>query len=118
VVLLAGCDKTTPAALMGAASADLPAIVVSGGPMLNGRYNGQDLGACTDCGRYTTEFRAGTLGSDEYTAIEDAICRSPGSCMVMGTASTMASLTEALGMALPGNAAIPAPDSPACSSPR
>jgi dihydroxy-acid dehydratase len=111
VVLLAGCDKTTPAALMGAASADVPAILVSGGPMLNGRYNGQDLGACTDCGRYTAEFRAGTIDSDEYTAIEDAICRSPGSCMVMGTASTMASLTEALGMALPGNAAIPAPDS-------
>ncbi|MDQ6674511.1 MAG: dihydroxy-acid dehydratase [Chloroflexota bacterium] len=111
VVLLAGCDKTTPAALMGAASADLPAILVSGGPMLNGRYNGQDLGACTDCGRYTTELRAGTIDSQEYTAIEDAICRSPGSCMVMGTASTMASLGEALGMALPGNAAIPAPDS-------
>ncbi|MGI9147616.1 MAG: IlvD/Edd family dehydratase [Chloroflexota bacterium] len=111
VVLLAGCDKTTPAALMGAASADLPAILVSGGPMLNGRHNGQDLGACTDCGRFTTELRAGTLTSDEYTAIEDAICRSPGSCMVMGTASTMASLSEALGMALPGNAAIPAPDS-------
>jgi dihydroxy-acid dehydratase len=111
VVLLAGCDKTTPAALMGAASANLPAILVSGGPMLNGRYNGQDLGACTDCGRFTAELRAGTLGREEYSAIEDAICRSPGSCMVMGTASTMASLSEALGMALPGNAAIPAPDS-------
>jgi dihydroxy-acid dehydratase len=111
VVLLAGCDKTTPAALMGAASANLPAILVSGGPMLNGRYNGQDLGACTDCGRFTTELRAGTITNEEYSAIEDAICRSPGSCMVMGTASTMASLSEALGMALPGNAAVPAPDS-------
>jgi len=111
VVLLAACDKTTPAALMGAASADLPAILVSGGPMLNGRYNGQDLGACTDCGRYTTELRAGTLSPEEYGLIEDSICRSAGSCMVMGTASTMASMAEALGMALPGNAAIPAPDS-------
>jgi dihydroxy-acid dehydratase len=111
VVLLAACDKTTPAALMGAASANVPAILVSGGPMLNGRYNGQDLGACTDCGRYTAELRAGTITADEYCAIEDAICRSAGSCMVMGTASTMASVAEALGMALPGNAAIPAPDS-------
>jgi len=111
VVLLAACDKTTPAALMGAASANVPAILVSGGPMLNGRYNGHDLGACTDCGRYTTELRAGTLSPEEYGLIEDSICRSAGSCMVMGTASTMASLAEALGMALPGNAAIPAPDS-------
>jgi len=111
VVLLAACDKTTPAALMGAASADLPAILVSGGPMLNGRHNGQDLGACTDCGRYATELRAGTLSPEEYGLIEDSICRSAGSCMVMGTASTMASMAEALGMALPGNAAIPAPDS-------
>jgi dihydroxy-acid dehydratase len=111
VVLLAGCDKTTPAQLMAAASADIPAIVVSGGPMLNGRYKGQELGACTDCSRYTTELRAGTLSVDEYVAIEDALCRSAGHCMVMGTASTMASLTEALGMSLPGCAAIPAPDS-------
>ena len=111
VVLLAGCDKTTPAALMGAASADVPAIMISGGPMLNGRHDGKELGACTDCGKYTAELRAGTIDADEYTAIEDAICRSAGSCMVMGTASTMASMAEALGMALPGNAAIPAPDS-------
>jgi dihydroxyacid dehydratase/phosphogluconate dehydratase len=101
VVLLAACDKTTPAALMGAASADVPAIMVSGGPMLNGRYNGQELGACTDCGRYTAELRAGTITPEEYGAVEDAICRSAGSCMVMGTASTMASMAEALGMALP-----------------
>jgi dihydroxy-acid dehydratase len=111
VVLLAGCDKTTPAALMGAASADVPAILVSGGPMLNGRYEGQELGACTDCGRFTAELRAGTITPEEYGAVEDAICRSAGSCMVMGTASTMASMAEALGMALPGPAAIPAPDS-------
>ncbi|HEX2186885.1 MAG TPA: dihydroxy-acid dehydratase, partial [Chloroflexota bacterium] len=111
VVLLAGCDKTTPAALMGAASANVPAILVSGGPMLNGRYEGQELGACTDCGRFTAELRAGTITPEEYGAVEDAICRSAGSCMVMGTASTMASMAEALGMALPGNAAIPAPDS-------
>ena len=111
VVLLAACDKTTPAALMGAASADVPAIMVSGGPMLNGRHDGRELGACTDCGRATAELRAGTIDAAEYSAIEDAICRSAGSCMVMGTASTMASMAEALGMALPGNAAIPAPDS-------
>src|SRR6202035_1270955 len=89
----------------------IPAIVVSGGPMLNGRYKGQELGACTDCSRYTTELRAGTLSVEEYVEIEDALCRSAGHCMVMGTASTMASLTEALGMTLPGCAAIPAPDS-------
>jgi dihydroxy-acid dehydratase len=110
VVLLVGCDKTTPAALMGAASANIPTIMVSGGPMLNGHYQGQELGACTDCGRFTTELRAGTISSDEYSAIEDAICRSAGSCMVMGTASTMASVIERLGMTLPGNAAIPAVD--------
>ncbi len=111
VVLLVNCDKTTPAALMGAASADLPAIVVSGGPMLNGHYKGQILGACTDCRRLTAEFNAGTLDEGTYREIEDGIVRSPGHCMVMGTASTMNSILEALGMALPGNGAIPAPDS-------
>jgi dihydroxy-acid dehydratase len=111
VVLLVNCDKTTPAALMGAASADLPAIVVSGGPMLNGHFEGQVLGACTDCRRLTTEFKAGTLDQQTYTEIEDGIVRSAGHCMVMGTASTMNSLTEALGIALPGNGATPAPDS-------
>jgi dihydroxy-acid dehydratase len=111
VVLLSGCDKTTPAQLMGAASADLPAIVVSAGPMLNGRWNGQDLGACTDCRRYWSEFRAGTIDEQAVAELEDALCRSAGTCMVMGTASTMGFLTEALGMALPGNAAIPAVDS-------
>ncbi len=111
VVLLANCDKTTPAQLMGAASADIPAIMVTGGPMLNGRWRGQDLGACTDCRRYWTEYRAGTIGEEELGELEDALFRSSGHCMVMGTASTMASVAEALGMMLPGGAAIPAPDS-------
>lgn len=111
VVLLASCDKTTPAQLMGAASADVPAIMVTGGPMLNGRYRGQDLGACTDCRRYENELRAGTITQQTWTEIEDSICRSPGHCMVMGTASTMAAMAEALGMSLPGCAAIPAVDS-------
>jgi dihydroxy-acid dehydratase len=111
VVLLCSCDKTTPAQLMGAASADVPAIVVTGGPMLNGRYRGQDLGACTDCRRFENELRAGTIGIEQWREIEDSICRSAGHCMVMGTASTMASMAEALGMTLPGCAAIPAVDS-------
>jgi dihydroxy-acid dehydratase len=111
VILLVNCDKTTPAALMGAASADLPAIVVSGGPMLNGHYKGEILGACTDCRRLTAEFNAGTLDETTYREIEDGIVRSPGHCMVMGTASTMNSILEALGITLPGNGAIPAVDS-------
>ncbi len=111
VVLLAGCYKTTPALLRGAASADVPAIMVTGGPMLNGRYRGQDLGACTDCRKFENELRAGELSLTEWHAIEDSICRSAGHCMVMGTASTMASMAEALGLTLPGGAAIPAPDS-------
>lgn len=110
VVLLVNCDKTIPAALMGAASADLPAIMVSGGPMLAGQYRGQALGACTDCRRLTAEFQAGTLDAETYREIEDGIVRSRGHCMVMGTASTMNSLAEALGIALPGNGAIPAAD--------
>ncbi len=110
VVLLVNCDKTTPAALMGAASADLPTILVSGGPALNGHYNGQTLGACSDCRRFTTEHQAGTLDTATYREIEDGIVRSIGHCMVMGTASTMNSLAEALGIALPGNGAIPAVD--------
>ncbi len=110
VVLLVNCDKTTPAALMGAASADLPAILVSGGPALNGHFAGQTLGACSDCRRLTAEHQAGTLDTATYRAIEDGIVRSIGHCMVMGTASTMNSLAEALGIALPGNGAIPAVD--------
>ncbi|MCY4411019.1 MAG: dihydroxy-acid dehydratase [Caldilineaceae bacterium] len=111
VVVLCGCDKTTPAALMGVASADLPAILVSGGPMLNGHWRGQTLGACTDCRRLTTEYRAGNLSDEEYAEVEENLVRSRGHCMVMGTASTMNSLTEALGISLPGNGAIPAADS-------
>ncbi|RHW30048.1 MULTISPECIES: IlvD/Edd family dehydratase [Oceanobacillus] len=111
VVLVGGCDKTIPAQLMAAASANTPAIVLSGGPMLNGRLNGESLGACTDCYRFTLEHSAGTLNDEQLAEVENAICRSDGHCMVMGTASTMASIAEALGMALPGCAAIPAVDS-------
>ncbi|HEV2126818.1 MAG TPA: dihydroxy-acid dehydratase, partial [Chloroflexota bacterium] len=111
VVLLAACDKTTPAQLMGAGSADVPALMVTGGPMLNGRYEGKDLGACTDCRRYWAEYRAGNVTAETMAALEDNLARSAGHCMVMGTASTMAACTEALGMMLPGGAAIPAPDS-------
>ncbi|MCB0104853.1 MAG: dihydroxy-acid dehydratase, partial [Caldilineaceae bacterium] len=110
VVLLVNCDKTIPAALMGAVSADLPAIMLSGGPMLNGNYNGQVLGACTDCRRFSDELRAGTISETEYRAIENGVVRSRGHCMVMGTASTMNSIMEALGIAFPGNGATPAAD--------
>ena len=110
VVLLAGCDKTTPAQLMGAASADVPAIMVTGGPTLSGRWDGRDLGACTDCRSLWTEYRAGTIDAATLAEIEDSLCRTEGHCTVMGTASTMAGVAEALGMALPGCAAIPAPD--------
>jgi dihydroxy-acid dehydratase len=109
VVLLAGCDKTVPAQLMAAASVDLPAIMVLAGPMLAGRYQGQRLGACTDCRRYWADFRAGKVTEEQLSVLEGALCPSTGTCMVMGTASTMAALTEALGMTLPGGAAIPAP---------
>ena len=111
VVLLTNCDKTTPAALMGAASADIPAIMLSGGPMLNGHFGDEILGACTDCRRYTAEYLAGTISAETYQAVEQNLVRSHGHCMVMGTASTMNSLMEALGIALPGNGAIPAADS-------
>jgi dihydroxy-acid dehydratase len=111
VVLLGGCDKTTPAQLMGAASADIPSILLSSGPMLNGHYQGKELGACTDCRRYWQEFRAGTIGAETIVDLEGELCRSAGHCMVMGTASTMNSIVEALGMTLPGAAAIPAVDS-------
>ncbi|MGI8476402.1 MAG: IlvD/Edd family dehydratase [Thermomicrobiales bacterium] len=111
VVLLANCDKTTPAQLMGAISADVPAMMLTGGPMINGRWRGQDLGACTDCRRYWTEYRAGTIGERELKELEESLFSSAGHCMVMGTASTMASIAEALGMMLPGSATVPAPDS-------
>lgn len=111
VVLLGGCDKTTPALLMGAASADIPAILVTGGPQLKGNWRGEELGSCTDCRRYHTELRAGNITMDQWADVLGSIVRSPGHCMVMGTASTMAAMGEALGIALPGNAAIPAVDS-------
>jgi dihydroxy-acid dehydratase len=110
VVLLVNCDKTTPAALMGACSADVPTIVLSGGPALNGWFRGQMLGACTDCRRMTTEYQAGTLTGETYRLAEDNVFRSKGHCMVMGTASTMNSILEALGIALPGTGATPAVD--------
>jgi dihydroxy-acid dehydratase len=111
VVLLSGCDKTTPAMMMGAASADIPAIVVTGGPQLKGEWRGEELGTCTDCRRYEQELRAGRITQDEWLDLQGSIIRSPGHCGVMGTASTMAAVAEAMGMALPGNAAIPAADS-------
>jgi len=111
VVLLSGCDKTTPAMLMGAASADVPAIMVTGGPMLRGIWRDQELGSGTDARRLWTGRRAGEVTDEELAEVESCLSRSTGHCMVMGTASTMAAMAEALGMALPGNAAIPAPDS-------
>ena len=111
VVLLCGCDKTTPSLVMGAASCDLPALVVSGGPMLNGKYQGRDIGSGTDVWRLNEEVKAGHLTLPEFMAAEACMSRSSGHCMSMGTASTMASMVEALGLGLPGNAAIPAVDS-------
>jgi dihydroxy-acid dehydratase len=111
VVLLSGCDKTTPAMMMGAVSADVPAIVVTGGPQLKGNWRGQDLGNCTDCRRYWTELRAGRITQDEYDSMEEAIYRSPGHCMVMGTASSMGGIAETIGMSLTGGGTIPGADS-------
>ncbi|MEM9474347.1 MAG: IlvD/Edd family dehydratase [Pseudomonadota bacterium] len=110
VVLLGGCDKTTPGQLMGAASVDLPSIVVSSGPMLNGKYRGQDIGSGTDVWRFSEAVRAGDMTLADFMAAESGMSRSAGVCMTMGTASTMASLAEAMGMALPTNAALPAVD--------
>ncbi len=110
VVLLTGCDKTNPAAILGACSADVPAIVVTGGPMLNGHWRGEDIGSCSDCWHYHEELRAGRITEEEFVEIENAMSRSNGHCMTMGTASTMACVTEALGLTLPGGAAIPAVD--------
>ena len=111
VVLLTGCDKTTPALLMGAASCDLPTIVLSGGPMLTGRFRGQALGSGTDVFKFSEELRAGSMSPADFADAESGMSRSPGHCMTMGTASTMASMAEALGIAMAGNAAIPAVDS-------
>lgn len=110
VVLMAGCDKTTPALMMGAASVDLPAIVVSGGPMLNGWFRGERVGSGTALWQMSEAVKAGTMTEADFLDAEAAMSRSPGSCNTMGTASTMASMAEALGMALSGNAAIPAVD--------
>ena len=111
VVLMVGCDKTTPALLMGAASVDLPAIVVTGGPMLNGWFRGERVGSGTALWQMSEAIKAGEMTRDEFLEAEQAMSRSPGSCNTMGPASTMASMAEALGMALSGNAAIPAVDS-------
>jgi L-arabonate dehydrase len=111
VVLLCGCDKTTPALVMGAASCDIPALVVSGGPMLNGKYHGKDIGSGTDLWRFSEQLKIGAISQRDFMEVESCIARSPGHCMTMGTASTMASMVEALGLALPHNAAIPAVDS-------
>ncbi len=111
VVLLSGCDKTTPAMLMGAASADVPAVMVTSGPMLRAKWGAEEIGSGTDLWRYWEERRIGRLSDEEWCEMESCVARSGGHCMVMGTASTMASMAEALGMTLPGNAAIPAPDS-------
>lgn len=110
VVLLGGCDKTTPGQLMGAASVDLPAIVVSSGPMLNGKWQGQDIGSGTDVWKFSEAVRAGDMSLKDFMAAESGMSRSKGVCMTMGTASTMASLVEAMGMCLPTNAALPAVD--------
>lgn len=111
VVLLAGCDKTTPALLMGAASCDLPTLLVSGGPMLSGTHRGRPIGSGTDLWRYSEELKAGRIMRTDFRQLETGMNRSAGSCNTMGTASTMASLAEALGVALPGNAALLAVDS-------
>jgi L-arabonate dehydrase len=111
VVLMVGCDKTTPALLMGAASCDLPTITLSGGPMLNGHYRGELVGSGTHTWKYSEMVRAGQMSLADFMNAEAAMSRSAGHCMTMGTASTMASMVESLGMGLPTNAAIPAADS-------
>lgn len=110
VVLLAGCDKTPPGLLMAAASVDLPTLMITGGPMLNGRFQGKSLGSGTLVWKYSEEMRAGKISTEEFFGMESCSARSNGSCNTMGTASTMACITEALGVQLPGSAAIPAVD--------
>ncbi len=111
IILLVGCDKTTPALMMGAASCDLPTLVVSGGPMLNGKFRGEDIGSGTHVWKFTEMLKTGEMNMDDLYEAEVCMSRSAGHCMSMGTASTMASMVEALGMGLPSNAAIPAVDS-------
>ena len=108
VVLMGGCDKTVPAQLMGAASAGVPAVQLVGGPMMTGRHRGERLGACTDCRRYWAQFRADKVSAAQINEVESRLATTAGTCAVMGTASTMACLAEAVGMSLPGTAAIPA----------
>jgi len=110
-VLMGGCDKTTPALIMGATSMNLPAIYLPAGPMLNSHWRDQTLGSGSDTWKYWDELRAGRITADDWKQIEDSIARSPGTCMTMGTAATMMSLAEALGFTLPGYSSIPAPDS-------
>jgi dihydroxy-acid dehydratase len=111
VVLMGGCDKTVPALVMGATSMNLPAIFVPAGPMLRGHWRGKELGSGSDVWKYWAELRAGNIGEEDWRGIEDGIARSAGTCMTMGTASTMAALVEALGLSLPGASSIPAVDS-------
>src|ERR1700749_2898713 len=108
VVLVGGCDKTVPAQLMGAVSANRPAIGLVAGPMMTSRWHGERLGACTDCRRFWAKYRAGEIDNAEINEVEGNLATTAGTCAVMGTASTMASISEALGMILPGSAAIPA----------
>lgn len=108
VVLMGGCDKTVPAQLMGAVSANRPAVMLIGGPMMTGRHHGERLGACTDCRRFWAQYRAGKVDEKEITEVENNLATTAGTCAVMGTASTMACLAEGLGIILPGTAAIPA----------
>ena len=108
VVLVGGCDKTVPAQLMGAASANVPAIQLVAGPMMTGRHQGERLGACTDCRRFWAKYRAGEVSAESIATVEGRLATTTGTCAVMGTASTMACVAEALGMTLPGTAAIPA----------
>jgi dihydroxy-acid dehydratase len=110
VVLLGGCDKTTPGQLMGAASVDLPTLVVSTGPMLNGKFRGRDIGSGTDVWKFSESVRAGSMSLDDFMAAEAGMSRTPGTCMTMGSASTMACLMEAMGAAVPFNATAPAVD--------
>ncbi|GAA0262034.1 L-arabinonate dehydratase [Saccharothrix mutabilis subsp. mutabilis] len=111
VVLMGGCDKTTPALVMGALSADVPAVFVPAGPMLRGNWRGRTLGSGTDMWRYWDDKRAGVLGDHEWAELENGLARSPGTCMTMGTASTMTAAVEVLGLSLPGASSVPAVDS-------
>ncbi len=110
VVLMVGCDKTTPSLMMGAASCNLPTIALSGGPMLNGKFRGEDIGSGTDVWRFSEDVKAGKMSLEDFMDAEAGMGRSIGHCMTMGTASTMASMVESIGMGMPGNAAIPAAD--------